>query len=102
MASSFTFKTGVKTRDLKRVVVTGRSDKPESQFSLTRLLQAKVVKHRVGLMGKAAATYCSDGDALHSWPFHVVFKWTPQRTVFVLCLSTGNYAAGALSQIDDG
>jgi hypothetical protein len=56
----------------------------------------------VGLMGKAAATYCSDGDALHSWPFHVVFKWTPQRTVFVLCLSTGNYAAGARSQIDDG
>jgi len=102
MASGFTFKTGVKTRDLKRVVVTGRSDKPESQFSLTRLLQAKVVKHRVGLMGKAAATYCSDGDALHSWPFHVVFKWTPQRTVFVLCLSTGNYAAGARSQIDDG
>lgn len=66
MASGFTCKTGVKTRDLKRVVITGRSDKPESRFSLTRLPQAKVVKHRVGLMGKAAAAYCSDGDALHA------------------------------------
>ena len=66
MAGSFPVKTGVKTRDLKRVVVAGRSDKPQSRFCLTRLPQAKVVKHRVGLMGKAAATYCSDGDALHA------------------------------------
>jgi len=66
MASSFTFKTGMKTRDLKRVVVTGHSDKPDSRFYLTRLPQAKIVKHGVGLMGKAATTYCSDCDALHA------------------------------------
>ena len=66
MASSFTFKTGMKTRALKWVVETGQSDKPASRFYLTRLPQAKIVKHGVGLMGKAAATYCSNCEALHA------------------------------------